>query len=151
MFHNRTMNNKINRLHERALRIVYKNDSLTFQELLDLDNSVSIHHKNIQKVAIEMYKVKNNLSLPLINNLFKFNSSNYNLRGKRTWDIPEVRTVSHGMETIRYRGPLIWEMLPSFIKDSKNVITFKNNIRNWKATECKCRLCKIFIPNLGYL
>ena len=49
MFHNRTLNNKINRLHERALRIVYKNANLTFQELLELDNSVSIHHKKYTK------------------------------------------------------------------------------------------------------
>ena len=32
MFHNRTLNNKINRLHERALRIVYPNTNLTFEE-----------------------------------------------------------------------------------------------------------------------
>ena len=37
MFHNRTLNNKINKLHERALRLVYKNDDLSFQELLDAD------------------------------------------------------------------------------------------------------------------
>ena len=45
MFHNRTLNNKINRLHERALQIVYKNDKLTFQELLDMENSITIHKK----------------------------------------------------------------------------------------------------------
>ena len=58
MFHNRTLNNKINRLHERALRIVYKNEKLTFQELLDKDDSVTIHHRNLQRVATEMYKKK---------------------------------------------------------------------------------------------
>ena len=35
MFHNRRLNNKINKLHERALRLVYKNDDCTFQELLE--------------------------------------------------------------------------------------------------------------------
>ena len=55
MFHNRTLNNKINRLHERALQIVYKNDKLTFQELLDMDNSITIHQKNLQRLATEMY------------------------------------------------------------------------------------------------
>ena len=62
MFHSRTLNNKINRLHERALRLAYADDKLTFQELLDLDKSITIHHRNIQKLAIEMYKIKNNLS-----------------------------------------------------------------------------------------
>ena len=62
MFHSRTLNNRINRIHERALRTVYKDPSLTFQELLYRDNSVTIHHPNLQKLAIEMYKVTNNLS-----------------------------------------------------------------------------------------
>ena len=58
MFHNRTLNNKINRLHERALRIVYQNEELSFQELLDLDCSVTIHQRNLRKLATEMYKIK---------------------------------------------------------------------------------------------
>ena len=58
MFHNRTLNHKINKLHERALRIVYKDENLTFQELLDKDGSVTVHHRNLQKLAIEMYKIK---------------------------------------------------------------------------------------------
>ena len=43
MFHSRTLNNKINRLHERALRVVYKNENSSFQELVDKDNSITIH------------------------------------------------------------------------------------------------------------
>ena len=43
MFHNRTLNNKINKLHERALRLVYINDDLSFQELLDADLFETIH------------------------------------------------------------------------------------------------------------
>ena len=66
MFHNRTLNNKINKLHERALRLVYKNENLSFIELLDTDNSVTIHQRNLQRLAIEMYKAKNKLSpLPM--------------------------------------------------------------------------------------
>ena len=51
MFHCRTLNNKINKLHERTLRLVCKNDNLTFQELLNLDNSVTIHQRNLQKIS----------------------------------------------------------------------------------------------------
>ena len=60
MYHNRTMNNRINRIHERALRIVYGNNEASFEELLVKDNSVTIHHRNLQRPDIE---VKNNLSL----------------------------------------------------------------------------------------
>ena len=56
MFYSRGFDNKINRIHERALRITYKDKTSTFQELLEKDNSVSIHYRNIQKLAIEIYK-----------------------------------------------------------------------------------------------
>ena len=66
MFCSRKMNRKINHIHERALRMVYDDYNSSFDELLIRDNSVSIHYRNIQKVAIEMYKVVNNIS-PLSN------------------------------------------------------------------------------------
>ena len=59
MFHNRRHNNKINPLHEGMLRIVYKDYKSSFAELLSEDKSFTVHHKNVQKLAIEMYKIKN--------------------------------------------------------------------------------------------
>ena len=47
MFDSRNLNNKINRIHERALRLVYHNN-LHFSELLNLDNSVTVHQKHLQ-------------------------------------------------------------------------------------------------------
>ena len=58
MFHSRTLNNRINRLHERALRLVYKNSTLSFEELLQKDNSVTIHHRNLQKLATLSHQFK---------------------------------------------------------------------------------------------
>ena len=62
MLHLRTMNNKINRLHERSLRIAYSDQSSTFEELLERDKTFSIYHKNIQSLAIEIYKFVNGIS-----------------------------------------------------------------------------------------
>ena len=49
MFCSRTLNNKINKSHERSLRLVYKNENSTFDVLLDLDNSVTVHQRNLQR------------------------------------------------------------------------------------------------------
>ena len=57
MFHNRSLNHKINRLHERCLRVIYNDGHSSYDELLNLDNSVSIHHRNLQILATEMFRV----------------------------------------------------------------------------------------------
>ena len=67
---NRSLNTKINRLHERCLRIVYNDKKSNFNELLVKDGSVSIHHQNLQKLAAEMFKVSRGLSPELFMNYF---------------------------------------------------------------------------------
>ena len=131
MFHNRTLNNKINRLHERALRLVYHDQNLSFQELLEIDNSVTIHHKNLQRLATEMFRIKNRLFLTPVNEIFKDCINHYDLRKNRLWETCKVKSVYFGTETIRYRGPKTWDILPQNIKDSKTLTKFKIKIKNW--------------------
>ena len=61
MFHSNNVNIKINRIHKRALRLVYQNN-LNFFELFDLDNSETVHQKNLQVFVTEVYKVKNGIA-----------------------------------------------------------------------------------------
>ena len=75
MFCSSTLNNKINRFHERALRIVYSDYKSSFCELLEKDKSFSIHYKNIQGLTIKIYKILNNLSPSIMNNIFKVNQT----------------------------------------------------------------------------
>ena len=75
MFHSRCLNNKINRLHERCLRMIYNDKISNFEELLNKDNSVSIHHSNIHALAIEMYKVANDMSPDIMNEVFKLRNT----------------------------------------------------------------------------
>ena len=151
MFHSRTLNDKINKLHERALRLVYKDDNLTFQQLLEKDKSVTIHERNIQKLAIEMYKVKNNLSPLPVQELFKQRDQTYNLRKEGCWEVPRVQKVNYGIETLRYRGIKTWDLIPENIRESESLAVFKEKIKEWKPQGCTCRLCKEYIFNLGYL
>ena len=62
MFQSRKLDNKINKLHERWLRIVYSDNPSSFEEFLETDNAVSVHHRNIQVLANELYKIVNGLS-----------------------------------------------------------------------------------------
>ena len=77
MFHSRKLNSRINKLHERALRIVYQDYVSSFTELLEKDKSTTIHNRNIQLLATELFKVKNGLSPALMNEIFVKNAQHY--------------------------------------------------------------------------
>ena len=75
MYHSTTMNNKINRIHERTLRLVYSDNVSSFYDLLKKDRSFSILHRNIQNLAIELYKFFRGLSPSIMKNVFHFNTN----------------------------------------------------------------------------
>ena len=151
MFHSRGLNNKINRIHERALRITYKDKSSTFQELLEKDNSVSIHHRNIQKLAIGIYKVLHGFSPPILNDIFVPVSRPYNFRRNDTLQRRRVNSVRHGTESVSFLGPKIWDLVPSDIKSSQSLSIFKRKIKKWVPLQCPCRLCKIYLQHVGFI
>ena len=86
-----------------------------YEDLLAKDKSVSIHHKNIQDVAIEMFKVKNRLAPKIVNDLFYNETENhYNLRHRTEFRILFVNSIYHGSESISCLGSKIWDIVPSY-------------------------------------
>ena len=151
MLHLRTMNNKINRLHERSLRIVYSDQSSTFEELLERDKTFSIHHKNVQSLAIEIYKFVNDLSPEIMNSVFNLKENNrYSLRNVYELYSRNPRTVKYGTETISYLAPKIWSIVPQTIKENTSLYSFKIKIRKWKP-DCPCRLCERYLQHVGFV
>ena len=76
MFDTRQINhNKINKLHEWALRIVYNDHFSSFEELLSKDKSVTVYQRNLQTLATEMYKILNGLSPDIMQDIFEIKSN----------------------------------------------------------------------------
>ena len=152
MCHSRANNNKSNRLHERCLRIVFSDKQSSFETLLEKDSSVSIHNRNLQILATEMYKIKNNLSPPIIADLFEQrNEQHYNLRNWAQFSLPAIKTVYHGSESISFLCPKIWNMLPDKLKNASSLEVFKASIKSWKPENCPCRLCRLYVQNVGFI
>ena len=152
MFCSREMNRKINHVHERALRLVYNDYRSSFEELLKNDKSISIHHRNIHNVAIEMYKVKNNLSPPFMQEIFEHKSSGRTTRMGDKFARPNVNKVYKGENSLRNFGPVVWNtMLPEKLKVCSNLAEFKNSIKSWTPNNCFCSLCKNYVKNVGYI
>ena len=118
MFHSRTLNSKTNRLHKRCLRIIYNDNTSSFTDFLEIDNSVSVHHRNILILATEQYKFVNGLSPKQVSDCFKLNNMTmYNTRNKSTFYSWSVRTVFYGRESLSHLRPKIWELVPSDMKN----------------------------------
>ena len=151
MFHSRRLNNKINNVHEKALRIVYSDYKSTFQELLDKDASFSVHHRNIQALAIEIYKHIHGFSPAIVGEEFKINRTlPYNLRTQNHFSSRVPKTVKYGTETISFLAPKVWALVPEKLKECSCLEAFKSKIRNWKP-DCPCRLCKTYLQHVGFL
>ena len=80
MFHSSEMNNRINNLHKRALRVVYRDYNATFSELFSKDKSVTIHQRNLQLLATEIFKTINELNQKIMEEIFTLKNVDYNLR-----------------------------------------------------------------------
>ena len=151
LFNGRIVNKKINHLHERALRIVYKDYISSFEDLLKRDKSVTIHHSNIQSLAIELFKVKRNLSSSLLSNIFPTRSISYNLKSQTDFIRSNTSTSQYGLNSMRCFASRVWQMIPMEIKNSVSIVSFKEKIRKWESSSCYCKLCQPYIHNLGYV
>ena len=143
----RTLNHRINRIHERGLRIVYEDYETSFDDLLKKDRSVRIHHRNVQLVAVVMFKVKNDLCPELMKCLFQLNPNPR--AGQQTFRIPNVSSVYMGKLSLSYFGPVVWEkMLPDEYKTIESLPKFQEEIKKW-VPDCKCRLCEEWVEGVG--
>ena len=94
MFHSRSLNNKINWLHERCLRIIYNDKRSTFGELLARDNSVSVQHSNVHVIVIEMGKLVKGISPEIMNEAFKLREKiNYHLRHTTQFLVDPIHNI----------------------------------------------------------
>ena len=104
-----------------------------FDELLEKDGSFSIHHRNIQTLAIEIFKFLNGLSSQIMNEVFRVKSSApYYLRDKNELYSRNPKTVAYGTESVSFMAPKIWSIVPQELKNSESLYPFKKLIRKWK-------------------
>ena len=152
MFHNRALNNRINKIHERAFLLVYQNKNLFFSEPLELQNAVTIYQRNLQFIVTDIFKVKNNLSPEIMKQVFDFQEPYYNLRSETSQFRREnIKTTHYGIQSAKFLGPKIWTMVPQNIKNCKFLQEFKRLIKVCKPKTCLCRMCKRCVANIGFI
>ena len=111
----KTANNDINRTHKRALRILYDYES-TFEKLLESDLTKTTHTKNLQKLTIEVYTSFNHLNPRYMWEFFVKIDVQYNLRTKELCKLPSASSQRYGLNTLSFRGSLLWNTIDDEIK-----------------------------------
>ena len=125
--------------------MIYQDKKSSFKALLKRDESTSIRVKNLQHLATELCKVKNNLSPEIMKKIFVFQENEtYSAR-------KNIRTIQYGIESVLNLGAKLWNLLPGEIKDSSFLTVFKNKIRKWSLERCPCKFCQTYIKNVGYI
>ena len=96
-------------------------------------------------------KTKSNLNPTFMKDIFVVKNSYYSLRNPNHFQLPNVRTTIYGIENIQFRGCSLWSSLPNSMKNSEPLQEFKRRIKHWDEISCNCRLCKVFIKDIGFL
>ena len=95
----------INKLHERAPRLVPSDHVSDFEALLRKSNDIFYHHRNIQMFMTELYKIKNELAPPITDSMLNKRNITYNFRNLHEFQSERKRTVFNGLETLSYLAP----------------------------------------------
>ena len=134
------------------MRIICNDHKSNFKELLKQDFSFTYYERNIRYLAIKAYKVKNGLSPVIINAVCQFGkNSAYEIRSGNHLQRANIQTEHFGIESIKTLGTKIWDLIPAEIKAQKFLMIFKKKIKNLTPKSCACRLCRIYIGEVGFI
>ena len=113
-------------------------------------NTLSIHHKNLQLLATEIFKTQKNHNPSFMNKIFEEKDTPYALRSNRNILAPKPSTTGYGIENARLLGAKTWRTMPSSLNVPQTLNSFKRGNKNHQF-DCNCRLCKRFAENSGFL
>ena len=121
MFCSRQSNNITNKVHERGLRLTYRDKTKDFQQILREQNEITIHQRNLQVLMTEVYTIVNGITSPIMDSLFQFRYNTSNIRNFHELYTGNRKTVRYGTEIGTYRAPFLWANLHTKYKNAKSL------------------------------
>ena len=137
VFYSRKLNNHKNSMN--SVRIVFRFYILTSKDLLNQNTSVSIHQKNAQILATEIFKTKNGLNPLIVEAVLKFRNLTYNFRNAEILNRNSVNSVRYGTATNTCLSAKIQKILLNDYKELTSLSILKCKIKNLEKDECLCR------------
>ena len=131
---------KLEKMHERAIRVVYNDYVSPYNVLLKMSNRKLLYEEREDMLIELVFKVLHGLSPPIDNNMFVRQSFNHNLRDTNILKTPNYETVKFGFNSLKVSGALCWNRLPNAIKNCDTLGCLKNALHNYRP-QCKCGSC----------
>ena len=106
---------------------------------------------HMKLASIEIFKIKKGFAPPIMESILKGRNNTYNVRNFQEFETERKRTEYFALEVISYRSPQLWSLLPEHIRQLNSLHQFKRSARQWIWNTCPCRLCKVYLQNVGFL
>jgi hypothetical protein len=132
---------KLEKLQYRGLRIVFNDNESSYEALLNKVKLTTLHLSRMRTIAIETFKMIDNISPEYVRSLVNVKSSSYNFRYENTLEIPNVKTVRYGKNSFRFEAVQVWNNLPNNIRTAQEYKEFIRLIRTWTGPKCRCAMC----------
>ena len=129
------------KIQERALRFIYNDYVLNYEELLEKTKMPSLKVRRLRSIAIETFKIIHKESPIYLHDLVNIKKHNYSFRYENTVDVPSVKTTRYGLKSFRYFSPKLWNELPNHIRLEQNLNQFSKLLNTWNGGSCHCSAC----------
>lgn len=148
-FCGKALSKKCEKMQERALRLTYKDYSSNYSELLTKAGKCTMYDHRIRNIAVLVFKYLQGEMKPVPENFYVYKENMYSLRNVKTLERPSVKTVTYGINSLRYEGVIIWERLPNEFKLAESIDVFKQCIKRHQFN-CECTTCTRCVCYLSY-
>ena len=108
---------KIEKIQEKALRFIYRDYDSSYESFLMKSQLPSLKVRRMRAIALEAFKILNNLSPVYLNDRLTFKNLSYSFRYTQTVEIPQVRTSRYGTRSFRSSAAKMWSNLPKHLRD----------------------------------
>ena len=119
----------------------YNDYNSTYLELVDKAKVPTLQVRRIRTMALETFKIINNLSPTCLNSLVRIKTSKYSSRYSNIQDLPRVRTSTYGKKSFEFAAASLWNSLPGHFRRKNSFSQFRRLIQSWNGSECHCSAC----------
>ena len=130
-------NGKLEKIHERSLRIIYKDYTSTYDDLISQSGTDSILVSRLKKILLEVFKTLQNKNPDYLNSLFVLNETPYDMRNNMSLTQPKRKTSTYGLRSFSYIGAKLWNDLDCSLENFHDMTLkdFKTVLEGWSAPD----------------